>query len=187
MRSLVCKFHKLNRELTTAMADSDEKPPRRGAIGGRKTIIAIVLTIAYLAAATYGVMSDTSVSGLTVKMYNVSRSCPSSNAVTTLNYYIQGSIWSASSLATTINHASFTLSVDGAILGTTPGPSGSFSPGHSLPQYSANFTNPTLTPTKLPLSSQLVLTLTATVSAGLYTGMEVASDHAVWTFGTTSC
>ncbi|HEX9239657.1 MAG TPA: hypothetical protein VF910_03280, partial [Candidatus Bathyarchaeia archaeon] len=39
-------------------------------------VIILVLVIAIAGSATYAVMSDTSIHGLTVRFYNVSRYCP---------------------------------------------------------------------------------------------------------------
>src|SRR5438309_6611569 len=101
------------------MPDTAEKPRGRLHLGGWKFIVAIVLIAAYSAGATYGVMSDMSIRGLTVKMFNVSRYCtPPSDSLKTLNYNVRGSIWSTTSLQTTLSHLSFTLSVVGSGIGT---------------------------------------------------------------------
>src|SRR2546427_13148542 len=149
------------------MADTAEKPRRRLHLGGWKFIVAIVLILAYSAGATYGVMSDMSIRGLTVRMFNVTRYCTTpSDSLRTLNYNIRGSIWSTSSLQTSLSHLSFALSVDGSVLGTASQSDTSFGPGQSAP-YNVTFTLSTLNPTVLPLSSRLVLTLSATVAAGV--------------------
>src|SRR5713101_10016125 len=101
------------------MADTGEKPRRRLHLGGWKFVVAIVLILAYSAGATYGVMSDMSIRGLTVKMFNVARYCTtSSDSLKTLSYNIRGSIWSTSSLQTGLSHMSFALSADGSVVGT---------------------------------------------------------------------
>ncbi len=169
------------------MADTGEKPRKRRPLGGWKFIVAIVLILAYSAAATYGVMSDTSVRGLTVKMFDVSRYCTTqSSALETLNYNVRGAIWSASSIQTSLSHMIFTLSVDGSVIGTTTQGDASFGPGQSVP-FNLTFTHPTLNPTMLPLSSRLVLTLGATIAAGLYSATEAASDSTIQTFTGTGC
>jgi hypothetical protein len=170
------------------MADTVEKLRTRRSLGGWKFILAIVLILAYSAAATYGVMSDTSIRGLTVKMFNVSRYCPTNTSASlkTLNYNIHGSIWSASSLQTRLTHLSFTLSADGSIIGTTTQGDTSFGPGQSA-TFNLTFTHPTLNPTVLPLSSRLILTLTATVAAGLYSATEAASDSTIQSFTSSAC
>jgi len=170
------------------MADTGEKPRKRRALGGWKFILAIVLILAYTGAAAYGVMSDTSIRGLTVKMFNVSRYCTTdqANALKTLNYNVRGSIWSTSSLQTSLSHLSFTLSVDGLVIGTDFPGDASFGPGQGAP-FNLTFTHPTLNPTVFPMSSRLVLTLSATLAAGLYSATEAASDSTIQTFSSTGC
>ncbi len=171
------------------MTETAEKPSKRRALGGWKFIVAIVLILAYSGAAAYGVMSDNSIRGLTIKMFNVSPYCTSNQSLKTLNYNIRGSIWSTSSLQTSLSQMSFTLSVDGAVIGTSSRSDASFAPGQGV-SYNLTFTHPTLNPTKqtiLPLSSTLVLSLSATVAAGLYRASEAASDNSLQTFTSTGC
>jgi hypothetical protein len=170
------------------MSDDAEKPRKRRSLGGWKFIVAIVLILGYSVAAAYGVMSDTSVRGLTVKMLDVSRYCTTNPSTTlkTLNYNVRGSIWSASSIQTSLSHLTFTLSVDGSIIGTNSQGDSSFGPGQGVP-FNLVFTHPTLNPTTLPLSSRLVLTVSATVAAGLYSANEAASDSTLQTFASTGC
>jgi len=169
------------------MTDVDAKASKRDILKGRKFIVAIVLTITFLAVATYAIMSDTSVRGLTVKMYSVSRYCASTSGTgKTLNFNIQGKLWSASSLQTTVSHGVLTLSVDGSSVGTAPQADKSFSAGQSVP-FNVNFTQQSLNPTNLPLQSRLVLTLSATVAAGLYSVSETSADDLVQNFGTSTC
>jgi hypothetical protein len=168
------------------MADSSETAHERRKLVGWKFLVAVLLVAVYSGAAAYAIMSDTSIRGLTVKMFNILRYCPPSSSVTTLDYNIRGSIWSTTSLATSISHVSFTLSVDGLIIGTAAGSGGSFGPGQSVP-FNVTFTHPTLLPTTLPKSSQLILTLGATVAAGLFSATETSSDSNVQTFGNTGC
>lgn len=168
------------------MADSVEKPRKRRTLGGWKFIVAIVLILAYSAAATYGVMSDTSIRGLTVKMFNVSRYCTTSQSVKTLNYNLRGSIWSSSSIRTSLSRMTFMLSIDGSVIGTNSQGDSSFGPGQGVP-FNLTFTHPTLNPTLLPLSSVLALSLSAMVAAGLYSSPEAASDITTQTFSSTGC
>src|SRR5260370_12974425 len=109
------------------MSDDAEKLRKRRSLGGWKFIVAIVLILAYSASAAYGIMSDTSIRGLTVKMFSVSRYCttnhPTGGGLGILNYdalsyFVRGSIWSTSSLQTSLSHMTFTLSVDGLVIGT---------------------------------------------------------------------
>jgi len=170
------------------MADNAEKPRKRRSLGGWKFIVAIVLILGYSVAAAYGVMSDTSIRGLTLKMFDVSRYCTTnpSTPLKTLNYNVSGSIWSTSSIQTSLSHLTFTLSVDGSAIGTKPQGDGSFGPGQGV-AFNLVFPHPTLNPTTLPLSSRLVLTVSATVAAGLYSANEAASDNTLQTFASTGC
>jgi len=168
------------------MSDDAEKPRKRPSLGSWKFIVAIVLILAYSVSATYGIMSDTSIHGLTVKMFNVSRYCTTDQSVKTLNYNVRGSIWSASSLQTILRSQTFTLSVDGSVIGTGSQSDTSFGPGQSAP-FNVTFTHPTLNPTILPMSSKLVLTLSATVAAGLYSSNVAASDNSLQVFITIGC
>jgi hypothetical protein len=170
------------------MSDDAEKQRKRRSLGGWKFIVAIVLILAYSASAAYGIMSDTSIRGLTVKMFNVSRYCTTnqSTGLKTLNYNLRGAIWSTSSIQTSVSHMTFTLSVDGSVVGTGSQSDASFGPGQSVP-FNLTFTHPTLNPTTLPSSSRLVLTLGATVAAGLYSATEAASDNTLQTFTSTGC
>jgi hypothetical protein len=170
------------------MSDDAEKPRKRRSLGGWKFIVAIVLILAYSASAAYGIMSDTSIRGLTVKMFNVSRYCTTnqSTGLKTLNYNVRGSIWSTSSIQTSLSHMTFTLSVGGLVIGTGSQNDASFGPGQSI-AFNLTFTHPTLNPTILTLSSKLVLTLGATVAAGLYSSTQVASDGTIQTFTNTGC
>ena len=172
------------------MSDDTEKPRKRRSLGGWKFIVAIVLILAYSASAAYGIMSDTSIRGLTVKIFNVSRYCVTqSNSLESLNYNVKGAIWSASSIQTSLSRMTFILSVDGLVIGTGSQDDASFGPGQSV-AFNLTFTHPTLNPTTqtiLPLSSRLVLTLSATVAAGLYSASEAASDNTLETFTSTGC
>ncbi len=176
------------------MSDDAEKPRKRRSLGGWKFIVAIVLILAYSASAAYGIMSDTSIRGLTVKMFNVSRYCttnqPTGGLIAPnydgLSYFVRGSIWSTSSLQTSLSHMTFTLSVDGLVIGTGSQSDASFGAGQSV-AFDLTFTHPTLNPTILPSSSALVLTLDATVAAGLYSATEAASDNTLQTFTRTGC
>src|SRR2546427_12164162 len=100
------------------MADDAERPRKRRSLGGWKFIVAIVLILAYSASAGYGVMSDTSIRGLTVKIFNVSRYCTTNQSLKTVNYDNRGSIWSTWSLHTSLSHMTLTLAVNGSVIGT---------------------------------------------------------------------
>src|SRR2546426_12822379 len=151
------------------MADDAEKPRKRRSLGSWKFIVAIVLILGYSAAAAYGVMSDTSIRGLTVKMFDVSRYCTTqSSFLRTLNYNVRGAMWSASSVQTSISHITFSLSVDGSLIGTATRGDTSFGPGQSVP-FNLTLTNPTLNPTTHPVTSKIIRSLGATVAAGVST------------------
>jgi hypothetical protein len=170
------------------MPEISKESRKQRKLGGWKLILAVVMILAYASAATYGVMSDSSARGLTVKMFSISRNCPTvpSSYAKTLSYSISGSIWSTSSLPTSLTHLSFTLSVDGSLIGTATGSDSSFGSGKST-SFSISFTNPTLNPTTLPETSLLVLDLTATVASGLYSSTLSASDTTLQSFGSTGC
>src|SRR5207245_10472703 len=88
--------------------------PEKTARLGTKTIqyvVAIALVIAIAGSATYAVMSDTSIHGLTVRFYNVYRYCNSTTAVLTF-HFIQVVVYSAASLETSLSHVHFTMSAD---------------------------------------------------------------------------
>src|SRR5205807_3378596 len=89
---------------------------------GTKTIqyaIILLLVIAIAGSATYAVMSDTSIYGLTVKFYNVSRYCPNSTTpVLTFNFN-QVVVYSSASLETSLSQVHFTMSADGVLVGST--------------------------------------------------------------------
>src|SRR5260370_30051276 len=77
---------------------------------GTKTvryIIALVILIVIAGSATYAVMSDTSIHGLTVRFYNnVSRYC--TNSALTFNFS-QAVVYSTTSLETSLSHVHFTM------------------------------------------------------------------------------
>src|SRR2546422_4753162 len=169
------------------MAEDAEKPRKRRSLGGWKFIVAIVLILGYSAAAAYGVMSDTSIRGLTVKMFNVSRYCTTqSSSLRTLSYNVRGAMWSASSVQTSLSHITFSLSVDGLLIGTATQGDTSFGPGQSVP-FNLTLIHPTLNPTMLPLSSKLVLSLGATVAAGVVSAAGGTSRSATPAFARTGC
>src|SRR5439155_18094730 len=81
---------------------------------------------------------------------------------------------------------SFTLSVDGSVMGTATQSDTSFGPGQSV-SFKLTFTDTTLNPTMLSLSSKLVLSLSATIAAGLYGSTEATSDSTIETFASNGC
>ena len=151
--------------------------------------LAVLLTIiVYAGVATYYVMSDTSVRGLTVKMFYVSRSCtPDSGTFNrAATYNIQTSVWSTHSLRTSLSNVQFSLAVDGTEVGTTNETGVPFDPGNSAP-FILTFKDLNVDPNSLPRSPELVLSLTATVTAGIVTATLTRSDSLVQNFASTSC
>lgn len=139
-------------------AKSGEKtqkvPERRNVLrsfGKTRVLIALALVIVYAGAATYYVMSETSVRGLSVKVYSISRFCTVETGSSTevVNYLVGASVWSTTSLQTSLNNVKFALSVDGVEIGVLNQTSASFSPGGGVP-YSLTFQDPSVSPALLP-------------------------------------
>jgi hypothetical protein len=153
---------------------------------GTKTvryIIVLVILIVIAGSAAYAVMSDTSIHGLTVKFYNVSRYCTNSTLTFNFNQVV---VYSTASLETSLSHVHFTMSADGVLVGTVSAQDSKFGPGQSV-SYSPTFSNATLDPHSQPLKSQIVLGITALVSAGLYSSTTTASDSELVTFSGPPC
>lgn len=154
---------------------------------GTKTvryIIVLVILIVIAGSATYAVMSDTSIHGLTVRFYsNVSRYC--SNSALTFNFS-QVVVYSTTSLETTLSHVHFTMSADGMLVGTMSAQDAKFGPGQSA-SFPLTFTNATLDPHSQTLKSQIALGITALASAGLYSSTITASDSELVTFASVPC
>ena len=153
---------------------------------GTKTvryIIVVVILIVIAGSAAYAVMSDTSIHGLTVKFYNVSRYCTNSTLTFNFNQVV---VYSTASLETSLSHVRFTMSADGGLVGTVSAQDSKFGPGQSV-SYSLTFNNATLDPHSQPLKSQIVLGITALVSAGLYSSTTTASDSELVTFSGPPC
>jgi len=155
---------------------------------GTKTIqyaIILVLVIAIAGSATY-VMSDTSIHGLTVRFYNVSRYCPNSTTAVLTFSFNQVVVYSSASLETSLSHVRFTMSADGILVGTTSAQDSKFGPGQSV-SYSLIISNATLDPHSQPLKSNIFLGITALVNAGMYSSTTTASDSEVVTFSGPPC
>jgi hypothetical protein len=147
-------------------------------------IIVLVILIVIAGSATYAVMSDTSIHGLTVRFYsNVSRYCTNSTLTFDFNQVV---VYSTTSLETSLSHVHFTMSADGVLVGTVSAQDSKFGPGQSV-SYPLIFSNATIDPHSLPLKSQIVLGITALVSAGLYSSMITASDSELVTFSSLPC
>jgi len=153
-----------------------------------RVILVLALIIVFFGATIYGVMSDTSVHSLTTKIFYASRYCtsPSGSSQEKVTFSISASVWSSASLHTSITQASFSLQVDGTGIGTLNAPDGSWDPGKGAP-YQLIFSTIALNPLSLPSSSNLVLSVTGQVSAGIITDQVTTSDSSVQNFGSTSC
>ena len=153
---------------------------------GTKTvryIIVLVILIVIAGSASYAVMSDTSIHGLTVKFYNVSRYCTNSTLTFNFNQVV---VYSTASLETSLSHVHFAMSADGVLVGTVSAQDSKFGPGQSV-SYPLTFNNATIDPHSQPLKSQIVLVITALVSAGLYSSTATASDSELVTFSGPPC
>lgn len=161
-----------------------EEKGKLGVLRSPFAILVIVILILLSGSAVYAVMSDSSIHGLTVKTYSVSRSCTSNQIVTfTIN---NAQVWSTASLQTSLTHVTFNLNVDGANIGSSTGGDSSFGPRQSV-TYSLTFQNPSVDPRSLPSTSHLILSMTALVTAGLYSSYVTSSDSQTENFGAQSC
>jgi hypothetical protein len=151
-------------------------------------LVVMVLLVAVAGSATYAVMSDTSIHGLTVRFYNnVSRGCLNATTAPVLKFSFYGVvIYSTSSLETYLSHVRFTLSTDGNLVGTIAAADSKFGPGQSFSYY-LTFTNATLDPRSQPFKSNILLGITASVSAGLYSSLVTASDSELVIFPGPAC
>ena len=153
-----------------------------------RVLLVLALVVVYAGAAAYYVMSDTSVRGLTVKMFFLSRFCTEDSGIAAriVTYNVAGSIWSTHSLRTSISNAQFTLVVDGVRVETVNGQNVSFDPGNGS-SFLLTFKDPTVDPRSLSSSPKVVLSLTAMVSAGIASSTLTRSDSLLQDFGTTTC
>src|SRR5437667_2853517 len=151
----------------------------KGGLLGRisRYSLVIIRLLAFTGLATFAVMSDTSIHGLTVRFYNVSWTCASNstniNPVLTFEF---GSVivYSSASLPTSLSHVTFAMSTNGFPVGTVTAPDQTFSPGQSA-SYAPTFSNAALDPGSQPLSQQIAVVVNAQVSAGLYNSQAAAS------------
>ena len=160
-----------------------ENTPRFGTKTVRY-IIVIVSLVVIAGSATYAVMSDTSIHGLTVRFYNnVSRYCTNSTLTFNFNQVV---VYSSASLETSLSHVHFAMSADGVLVGTVSAQDSKFGPGQSV-SYPLTFGNATIDPHAQPLKSHIALGITALVSAGLYSSTITASDSELVTFSSLPC
>src|SRR5262245_22613454 len=94
---------------------------RFSVLRGFRAIIILVLAIVFVGATAYSILSDSSIHGLTTRITYANRYCAISPAtsVKTVTFYILASVWSTSSLPTSISKVSFSLAVDGFGLGAS--------------------------------------------------------------------
>src|SRR5437016_13040558 len=128
---------------------TSEKTARLGTKAIQYVII-LVLVIAIAGSATYAVMSDTSIHGLTVRFYNVSRYCSDSTTPVLTFNFSQVVVYSSTSLETSLSHVQFTMSADGILVGTGSAQDPKFGPGQSV-SSSVTFSHITLDPHSQPL------------------------------------
>src|SRR5215831_13056618 len=89
-------------------------------IRGLRALVILALIVVFAATTTYGLMSDASVHGLITRISYANRYCvgiPGTSAKN-VTFYVLATVWSTSSLHTSISSASFSLSNGGAPLGT---------------------------------------------------------------------
>ena len=153
-----------------------------------RVVVVLALVFVFVATTTYTVMSDSSVHGLSTKISYSNRYCATSTATLAKNvtFYILASVWSTSSLHTSISSATVSLMVDGKNLGASQVPPSSWDPGQYA-TFTLTFQDPTASPQSLPKASTLTLSVTAQASAGIASAQVTASDKTVQTFGNTSC
>jgi hypothetical protein len=149
--------------------------------------LAVILLLAFTGVATYAVLSDNSIRGLTVRFYNVSWSCAGGN--TGPLTFTFGSIvaYSSTSLLTSISHVVFSMSTNGFSVGNATAASSSFGPGQSASYPGLTFTNPALDPASQPSLSLIALTINAQVSAGFYISQASASFSQTVHFPSQAC
>ena len=147
-----------------------------------------IFVVAFAGLATFSVISDTSIHGLTLRFYgNVSRNCNYSGTYPILIFIVHTlTVYSSNSLTTSLSHVTFAMSTDGIQIGTVNGADSRFNAGQSF-TYSPIFSNPTIDPHSQPLVSNIMLSINAQVSAGLYSGQAVASDTETVHFSSLPC
>lgn len=153
-----------------------------------RVLIVLLIVGAFLATASFAVMSDNSVYGLTTRIFYAYRYCSTNPATTakTVTFYVVASVWSSSSLHTSISQVAFALSVDGVSVASLNEIGASWDPGKGT-SYQLTFASPVLNPLSLPATSTLAISLTAQVSAGIASALVTTSDTSQQNFGNTSC
>jgi hypothetical protein len=136
--------------------------------------LVIILLLGFAGVATYAVLSDNSIHGLTVKFYNVSWSCASGSTGATYTFE-SVVVYSSASLPTSLSHVLFLMSTNGVEVGNVTAQDSSFSAGQSA-SYTLTFTNSALDPTSQPTAPLIGLTIDAYVAAGIY-GTDASSSY----------
>ena len=151
-------------------------------------VLVIVLLAVLAGVATYAILSDNSIHGLTVRFYNVSWGCTGSSSSPTLTY-IFGSVvvYSTNSLTTTLSRVMFSMSTNGIEFGNVPAANSNFGPNQSASYNLLQFSNAGLNPQSQPTSSLIALTINAQVAAGLYSSQASASYSEVVHLPSLSC
>jgi len=151
--------------------------------------LVIILLLGFAGLATYAILSDNSIRGLTVRFYNVTWTCTSNstspNSVLTFKFN-SVIVYSSTSFTTSLSHVTFSMSTNGVEVGTHSGPDASFGAGQSA-SYTLSFTSPALNPSSQPLSSQILLVVNARVSTGFYSSQASASDSELVHFTSQAC
>jgi hypothetical protein len=149
--------------------------------------LAIILLLAFTGVATFAVLGDNSIHGLTVRFYNVSWSCASGNTGPLTFTFGSIVVYSSTSLPTSLSHVMFSMSTNGFTVGSLIAESSSFGPGQSSSYPGLTFTNPALDPASQPDMSLIALTVNAQVSAGFYTSEASASYSQTVHFPSQAC
>jgi len=162
---------------------------KSGRMGGLwRYALVIVLLAAVVGVATFAVLSDSSIHGLTVRFYNVSWAYSCGSTSPTLTYTF-GSVvvYSSNSLTTSLSHVLFLMSTNGIAVGNRTVADSSFGSGQSASYNALQFSNTALNPQSQPSSSVIALTINAQIAAGLYSSQASASYSEVIHFPNLSC
>src|SRR5437867_9760117 len=98
-----------------------------------RVLIVLLIIIAFLATTSYTVASETSVRGLTTKIFYASRFCttPTGSSAKIVTLSITAGLWSSSSLHTSVSQVTYSLSADGVNVGSFNAKEASWDPGGS--------------------------------------------------------
>lgn len=150
--------------------------------------VVTVLVIAYAGVATYIVLGDTSLHGLTLRFYNVSWACtPSGSGQAELTFNFQDLVlYSSTSLTVSLSHVTFSMVSNGLSIQTVSAKDSSFGPGQSA-TYGLSFSNQVLDPHSQPSSQFVAVAVSAQGNAGLSSSQIVASYSETVHFGPPPC